>query len=73
MLSFGTFHCKDRWTDLSPGAADFNMPMQKPPVSPGGAIGYIEVAVTIEKPEETRDEAEVAFAWRNERRAKTDL
>jgi hypothetical protein len=49
------------------------MSLQKSPVSRYRAIGYTDFAVTIEKQEETRDEAEVAFAWRNERRTKTDL
>jgi hypothetical protein len=40
--------------------------MQRLPVSRSGAIGYTDVAVTIEKQEETRDEAEAAFAWRND-------
>src|SRR5215475_4412712 len=67
------FHCKDRCADHSGGAADFNMSMQAPPVSRGGTIGYTGLAPTIEKQEETRDAAEATFAWRNERRAKTNL
>jgi hypothetical protein len=40
--------------------------MQLLPVSNRRVIGYTDFAVTIEKQEETRDEAEAAFAWRND-------
>jgi hypothetical protein len=40
--------------------------MQRQPVSRRVAIGYTDFAVAIEKQGETPNEAEAAFAWRND-------